>query len=45
MSEAKKETSFQIRGMTCAACSNRIEIGLHKVAGVEQANVNLALEQ
>lgn len=39
-----KETNLQILGMTCAACANRIEKGLNKIEGVEQANVNLALE-
>ncbi|OHR65721.1 ATPase P [Bacillus sp. HMSC76G11] len=40
-----KETQFQITGMTCAACSNRIEKGLNKLEGIEKANVNLALEK
>jgi len=39
----KKE--LVITGMTCAACSTRIEKGLNKVDGVLQANVNLALEK
>jgi P-type Cu+ transporter len=39
-----KETNLHILGMTCAACANRIEKGLNKIEGVEQANVNLALE-
>ncbi|MCM3759142.1 cadmium-translocating P-type ATPase [Sporosarcina aquimarina] len=30
--------------MTCAACANRIEKGLSKIEGVENANVNFALE-
>ncbi|MEK3889047.1 heavy metal translocating P-type ATPase [Bacillus sp. FSL K6-3431] len=46
MSEKKLlESQFQITGMTCAACSTRIEKGLNKMEGVEQANVNLALEK
>ncbi|RUL50759.1 heavy metal translocating P-type ATPase [Lysinibacillus antri] len=45
MSSEIKETSLQISGMTCAACSNRIEKGLNKMEGVEEANVNLALEK
>ncbi|WP_042352522.1 heavy metal translocating P-type ATPase [Bacillus massiliigorillae] len=45
MSEQSKETTFNITGMTCAACSARIEKGLNKMEGVEQANVNLALEK
>ncbi|KIL52177.1 heavy metal translocating P-type ATPase [Jeotgalibacillus soli] len=36
---------IQITGMTCAACSTRIEKGLSRVEGVEKANVNLALER
>lgn len=40
-----KEASIQITGMTCAACSTRIEKGLNKMEGVEQASVNLALEK
>ena len=45
MSNEVKETSLQITGMTCAACANRIEKGLNKIDGVEEANVNLALEK
>ncbi|MBM7692463.1 Cu+-exporting ATPase [Peribacillus deserti] len=48
MTEAKakelKETNYQITGMTCAACANRIEKGLKKMEGIKDANVNLALE-
>ena len=40
-----KQATLQISGMTCAACANRIEKGLSKLEGVEQANVNFALEQ
>lgn len=45
--EAKKvkESTLQITGMTCAACSTRIEKVLNKMEGVEQATVNLALEK
>ncbi|WP_050182604.1 heavy metal translocating P-type ATPase [Domibacillus robiginosus] len=45
MSENAKETSLQISGMTCAACAVRIEKGLNKLEGVENASVNLALEK
>ncbi|MGG3643388.1 heavy metal translocating P-type ATPase [Bacillus gobiensis] len=41
----KKETTLQIAGMTCAACAVRIEKGLKKVDGVDDANVNFALEK
>ncbi|CAG9622043.1 heavy metal translocating P-type ATPase [Sutcliffiella rhizosphaerae] len=45
MSEHKrKEAHLQITGMTCAACSTRVERGLNKLSGVENATVNLALE-
>ncbi|MBD2866133.1 cadmium-translocating P-type ATPase [Paenibacillus sp. IB182363] len=40
-----KQSSFQITGMTCAACANRIEKGLTKLDGVNTANVNFALEK
>lgn len=39
------EVTFQVTGMTCASCSSRIEKVLNKMDGVEQANVNLALEK
>lgn len=45
MSEKLMESQFQITGMTCAACATRIEKGLKKMEGVEEANVNLALEK
>ena len=35
---------FMIQGMTCAACSTRVEKGLCKLDGISGANVNLALE-
>jgi Cu+-exporting ATPase len=34
-----------LEGMTCASCAMRIEKGLKKVAGVKEANVNLATEK
>jgi len=45
MSEKVLEDQFQITGMTCAACATRIEKGLKKMDGVQDANVNLALEK
>lgn len=36
---------LSIRGMTCAACAQRIEKTVRKLSGVEQANVNLAGEK
>ncbi|RFU66128.1 heavy metal translocating P-type ATPase [Bacillus sp. V59.32b] len=44
-SNASKEVQLPISGMTCAACATRIEKGLSKMEGVENANVNLALEK
>ncbi|HZG85649.1 heavy metal translocating P-type ATPase [Paenibacillus sp.] len=41
---ASKQTTFQITGMTCAACANRIEKGLSKMPGVKSASVNFAME-
>ena len=40
-----EKAEFEITGMTCAACSARIEKGLNKLDGVLKANVNLALEK
>lgn len=37
--------SLGIGGMTCSACSGRVEKALKKVAGVVEANVNLAIER
>ena len=49
VTENKNTTSrsvqLKISGMTCAACSARIEKGLSKLAGVEKAAVNLASEK
>jgi len=36
---------LQVTGMTCAACSARIEKGLLRLNGVHQANVNMATAQ
>lgn len=38
------KVELAISGMTCAACSARIEKGLNRLPGVLKANVNLALE-
>ena len=34
--------TFQLRGMTCAACSARLQRKLASLDGVTRANVNLA---
>ncbi|MFC4801826.1 heavy metal translocating P-type ATPase [Neobacillus sp. GCM10023253] len=39
-----EKVEFDITGMTCAACANKIEKRLNKLEGVEKATVNLALE-
>ena len=36
---------IKIVGMTCAACSGRVEKKLNSTVGVEKANVNLTLEE
>lgn len=43
--DSDHEVSFDIEGMTCAACVTRVERALTKVAGVESATVNLATER
>ena len=45
MTQERKETVLPITGMTCASCAIRIEKGLKKVEGVEEASVNFALER
>ena len=48
MSEAKaplESVFLKVGGMTCAACSGRVERGLAKLPGVEKAAVNLATEK
>ena len=39
-----EKAELDVIGMTCAACSNRIEKVLNRDAGVEHANVNLTTE-
>ncbi|WP_147802269.1 heavy metal translocating P-type ATPase [Alkalicoccus halolimnae] len=41
----KETLGFQIEGMTCAACSSRIEKVLSKTEGVQKASVNLTTEE
>ncbi|OAS13478.1 heavy metal translocating P-type ATPase [Paenibacillus oryzisoli] len=40
----KEAVDFQLEGMTCAACAQRIEKTLNKLPGVSAATVNLAME-
>ena len=40
----EEQAIFQITGMTCAACANRIEKGLGRIARRDEATVNFALE-
>ena len=42
--KSKFDLQVNLYGMTCANCALRIEKGLHKIDGVENVNVNLALE-
>ncbi|MBM7603740.1 Cu+-exporting ATPase [Metabacillus crassostreae] len=45
MAQTIKEATLPIAGMTCASCAVRIEKGLNKIEGVEEATVNFALEK
>ncbi|UOQ95152.1 heavy metal translocating P-type ATPase [Halobacillus shinanisalinarum] len=40
----KEKVELDIHGMTCAACSTRIQKGLSRMTGIEAASVNLATE-
>ena len=40
-----RQLTLPVQGMTCASCVGHVERALNKVAGVEQANVNLATER
>ncbi|MGM8215517.1 heavy metal translocating P-type ATPase [Bacillaceae bacterium W0354] len=40
----EEKVELDIHGMTCAACSNRIEKVLSKMPGISQVNINLATE-
>lgn len=40
-----EKAEFKISGMTCAACSSRIERVLSRTEGIDQANVNLITEK
>ncbi|MEB3197444.1 MAG: heavy metal translocating P-type ATPase [Candidatus Sericytochromatia bacterium] len=42
---APHELTLSVRGMTCAACANRVERVLSRAPGVAQAHVNLATER
>src|SRR5690625_3608270 len=42
---AREEATLQISGMTCTACAASVEKGISKIDGVEEANVNFALER
>lgn len=39
-----ERAEFDIRGMTCSACSSRVEKVLNRQEGIQQATVNLATE-
>ncbi|WP_041701316.1 heavy metal translocating P-type ATPase [Gottschalkia acidurici] len=40
-----RKVNLSIQGMTCAACSNRVEKVISKLDGVKQASVNLTLNK
>ena len=39
------QETFKISGMTCAACSSRIERVLDREEGIDQVSVNLVMEK
>ena len=41
---ARRDWSFPVDGMTCAACAGRVERALRAVPGVAEASVNMATE-
>ena len=43
--EAPSRATLAVEGMTCAACSGRVEKALNAVPGVAEATVNLATER
>ncbi len=45
MNASPRHMSFDIAGMTCAACSTRVEKVIARIEGVHQVKVNLALER
>ncbi|MDR2661815.1 MAG: heavy-metal-associated domain-containing protein, partial [Treponema sp.] len=40
-----QSVTIPIGGMTCAACSSRVEKAIRKLAGIETVTVNLATEK
>lgn len=40
----QEHVNFDVQGMTCSACANRIEKRLKRMDGISKANVNFALE-
>ncbi|MDP4552335.1 heavy metal translocating P-type ATPase [Alkalihalobacillus macyae] len=40
----KEQVELDIHGMTCAACSTRIEKGLNRTQGIDSASINLTTE-
>ncbi|SCG81763.1 Cu2+-exporting ATPase [Proteiniborus sp. DW1] len=42
---AIKKSTIKVLGMTCAACSRRVEVALSKLEGVSTATVNLVAEK
>lgn len=44
ITESLDKAEFDVTGMHCAACANRIEKRLNKLEGISRANVNFALE-
>ena len=45
MNNGEQKIELKVSGMSCAACSTRIDKKLNKTDGVLSANVNLATER
>ena len=45
MSKELQTVTLDVEGMTCASCVSHVQKALHGVDGVEEATVNLAVEQ
>lgn len=43
--DKKEKVTLKVQGMTCSACSNRVEKALNRMEGILSANVNLAVEK
>ena len=40
-----KNQQFKIQGMSCQGCANAVKASLNNLAGVEQASIDLSLQE